>query len=54
MNIGAIGGYTPVSFVNPYATSGTVHASPVESTKGVDNAQATKGVDDAKTTDTQK
>jgi hypothetical protein len=54
MNIGAIGGYTPVSFVNPYATSGAVHASPVQATKGVDNAQAAKGVDDAQATDTQK
>jgi hypothetical protein len=45
MNIGAIGGYTPISYVNPYAVSGAEHARP---------AQATKGVEDALTADTKK
>lgn len=45
MNVGAVGGYTPISYVNPYAVSGAEHASP---------AQATTGIEDAKATDTKK
>ena len=32
MNIGAIGGYTPVSYVNPYAISGAISGAENEKT----------------------
>ena len=51
MNVGAIGGYTPISYMSPYA-AGAVNAasmtnpdqvSPVEKEKGVDAASAING-----------
>lgn len=42
MNVGAIGGYTPISYVNPYANgiSDSEKVSPGENTKGVNSELA--------------
>lgn len=42
MNVGAIGGYTPISYVNPYASgiSGPEKVSPGENTKGANSELA--------------
>lgn len=41
MNVGAIGGYTPISYINPYAnvTVGTEKVTPTEPAKGVEAGQ---------------
>ena len=52
MNVGAIGGYTPISYVNPYASAATGvtnpvigigKASPEETVKGVSPEQTVSG-----------
>lgn len=42
MNVGAIGGYTPISYVNPYTFSGAI--SGTENTKPVEAGNNGKGV----------
>ena len=46
MNIGPIGGYTPTSYINPYATgiaiSGTENSKPVEAGKGIEGTNEKK------------
>lgn len=45
MNVGAIGGYTPISYVNPYAAganvSGAENTKPVEAGNGIEGVGAT-------------
>lgn len=49
MNVGAIGGYTPISYVNPYAngvmpaTTGKENASPAEAVTGINVEQNVDG-----------
>ena len=51
MNVGAIGGYSPISYVNPYAANAVAAAgmtnpdqvSPVDKAKGVDAASSVNG-----------
>ena len=46
MNIGPIGGYTPTSYINPYATSiaisGTENSKPVEAGKAIEGTNEKK------------
>ena len=45
MNIGAIGGYSPISYINPYAMSAASSETglPLDKVKGVEGASAVKG-----------
>ena len=43
MNVGAIGGYTPISYISPYATPTTEKVSPVETAAGVNGGTSVDG-----------
>lgn len=59
MNVGAIGGYTPISYTSPYANlagsvnvgsaTGTENNQPIEASKGIDGAQSVDGKKVSKT-----
>ena len=44
MNVGAIGGYTPISYISPYATVNPVDATEdAKGSQGIDGAQSANG-----------
>ncbi len=55
MNVGAIGGYTPISYVSPYANmAGAVNVGNIPSGEKVSPTEAAKGVEAGQPVDSKK
>ncbi len=48
MNVGAIGGYQPISYISPYATAATSDAKSTNNAQNTGSVQAARQVDDKK------